>query len=496
MLRFLRYARLRSLYPLLALAAIWGVAPLGALARRCRSRSCSAAPRDLRRALDRAEPAGPGDRAAPGSGASSPIPRTSHGLLFCALHFAAIGSAFWLWLHPEVTGFATPAQKLGFALGAGMWLGWSGGINMGINFHSHAHKPIFRNDALNRWFGRLWTLPGGIPSYWWRYKHLAVHHSHLGRGSTTGCSPSGAPTAATRTSGSTSCSTGRGAGATTSRASSASAPPAVRRRAWRELAIFAVPFSIPFFVDPWMALGLWLFPAWVGGSMIMGMGMYAQHAGGTDEHRYSHTTTFLSHFFNLTMFNAGFHIEHHEQPGGALERAAAAARGDEAGADRGRRPHRALRHLSRLVAAQLLLPAAPRLAALSGAASRLSAGVDGDAGAPEEPRRDGAADARRSASRSSAGMRRGSSRCSSGSRDQCSPGLQVVRGVVAGVEGHQVVQPALDVARRCQVVVEVEPGVLLVAQPRDVEDGEHHRPHEDDQRLRRIEPEQRRAAAG
>ena len=32
----------------------------------------------------------------------------AHGLLFCLLHFAAIGSAFWLWLHPEVTGFVTP----------------------------------------------------------------------------------------------------------------------------------------------------------------------------------------------------------------------------------------------------------------------------------------------------------------------------------------------------------------------------------------------------
>ena len=52
----------------------------------------------------------------------------------------------------------------------------------------------------------------------------------------------------------------------------------------------------------------------IGGSIVMGMGMYAQHAGGTDEQRYSHTTTFLSHFFNLTMFNAGFHVEHHEHP--------------------------------------------------------------------------------------------------------------------------------------------------------------------------------------
>ena len=174
-----------------------------------------------------------------------------------------------------------------------MWLGWSGGINMGINFHSHAHKPIFRRRGLNRWLGRLWTIPGGIPSYWWRYKHLAVHHSHLGE-EDDWVQPK------QRADG---------------RYESiwiyvllywpwrwgyhflARVPPRrakVRRRAYAELALFAVPFSVPFFVDPWMRSGCGVFPAWVGGSLIMGMGMYAQHAGGSNEARFSHTTTFLS----------------------------------------------------------------------------------------------------------------------------------------------------------------------------------------------------------
>ncbi len=43
-------------------------------------------------------------------------PEDAHGLLFCLLHFAAIGSAFWLWLHPAVTGFVTPGL-LALALG-------------------------------------------------------------------------------------------------------------------------------------------------------------------------------------------------------------------------------------------------------------------------------------------------------------------------------------------------------------------------------------------
>ncbi len=308
---FLRYAVLRSLYVILALGAIWGSLLWGAwLALPLAILSLH-----LVTYVERwTGPSPPDLVTAPAwFGRFLSHPEDAHGLLFCLLHFAAIGSAFWLWHHPEVTGFATPGERLGFALGAGLWLGWSGGINMGINFHSHAHKPIFRSDTLNLWFGRLWTVPGGIPSWWWRYKHLAVHHSHLGED---------------------------GDWVQPKRRVDGryenmwiyvllywpwrwgyhfwrelrQAPAATRRRALKELAIFAVPFSIPFFVDPWMALGLWLFPAWIGGSIIMGMGMYAQHAGGTDEQRYSHTTTFLSHFFNLTMFNAGFHIEHHEKP--------------------------------------------------------------------------------------------------------------------------------------------------------------------------------------
>jgi len=311
MVRFLGYAVLRSLYVLLALAAIWGSLLWGPWL----SLPLAVVMLHLVTYVERWTGPSPPDLVTAPAGFARWLshPEDAHGLLFCFLHFAAIGSAFWLWLHPEVTGFTTPGQKLGFALGAGMWLGWSGGINMGINFHSHAHKPIFKNDALSLWFGRLWTVPGGIPSWWWRYKHLAVHHSHLGEDRDWVQPKRRAD--------------GRYEnmwiyvllywpwrwGYHFSR-ELRDAPIAVRRRAFQELALFAVPFSIPFFVDPWMALGLWLFPAWVGGSIVMGMGMYAQHAGGTDENRFSHTTTFLSHFFNLTMFNAGFHVEHHEKP--------------------------------------------------------------------------------------------------------------------------------------------------------------------------------------
>jgi fatty acid desaturase len=311
-LRFARYAVLRSIYPLLAFAAVWGslawgpwaALPLGIFMLHAVTW------------LERWSGPTPADLVTAPSwlGRFLSHPEDVHGLIFWGVHLMAQGSGVWIWLHPEVSGFTTPVDQLGFALGAGLWIGWSGGVNMGVNYHSHAHKPVFRNAAWNRWAGRLWTLPGGIPSYWWSYKHLAVHHSHLGEDDDWVQPKRRAD----------------GRYENLWRYCLAYWPwrwgwhfwqdfrrakPSVRRKAWKEAAIFAVPWSIPFFVDPWMGLGLWLYPAWVGGTLVMGMGMYTQHAGGTDAERYSHTTTFLSHWGNLTMFNAGFHIEHHERPG-------------------------------------------------------------------------------------------------------------------------------------------------------------------------------------
>jgi len=310
-LRYLRYAALRSLYPLLALGGIWGSLAWGPWV----SLPLAVTMLHLITWFERWSGPSPPDlvTAPPWFGRWLSQSEDVHGLLFCGLHFAAIGSAFWLWLHPEVTGFTAPAEKLGFALGAGMWLGWSGGVNMGVNYHSHAHKPVFRHAGVNRWAGRLWTLPGGIPSYWWSFKHLAVHHAHLGE-EDDWVQPLRRPDGRYENLWRYCLAYwpwrwGRHFAGEFRRA-----PAGVRRRALRELAIFLPPWLAPFLVDPGMGLGLWLFPAWVGGAIVMGMGMYTQHAGGTEEHRFSHTTTFLSHFHNLTMFNAGFHVEHHERP--------------------------------------------------------------------------------------------------------------------------------------------------------------------------------------
>ncbi len=91
----------------------------------------------------------------------------------------------------------------------------------------------------------------------------------------------------------------------------------LRRKALRELGIFLALWSIPFWIDPMMALWLWVLPHWIANTFIMGSGMYVQHSGCVEksvERPMSHSTVFASGFFNMTMFNIGFHMEHHEYP--------------------------------------------------------------------------------------------------------------------------------------------------------------------------------------
>ncbi|HEY4590972.1 MAG TPA: hypothetical protein VIJ61_01110, partial [Thermoanaerobaculia bacterium] len=117
MVRFLGYAVLRSLYVLLALGAIWGSLLWGPWL----SLPLAVVMLHLVTYVERWTGPSPPDLVTAPSwfGRWLSHPEDAHGLLFCVLHFAAIGSAFWLWLHPQVTGFVTPGQKLGFALGAG-----------------------------------------------------------------------------------------------------------------------------------------------------------------------------------------------------------------------------------------------------------------------------------------------------------------------------------------------------------------------------------------
>jgi fatty acid desaturase len=247
-------------------------------------------------------------------------PENLHCVVFHLVLMLAYALAFLLYGYDDgrLAGIAGGWSRLAFVLGAAIVLGWCSGINVGVNFHNHAHRPVFVLPWLNRWFGRTWTVSGGWPAFFWQHAHVVVHHADL-------LGPGDWTLPRRRKDGSFenpfwySIATwpfrysvhlwrdfraGRGG-------------PGVGRTAIRELLIFLVLWSVPFLIDPVMALGLWVLPQWLANAGVIGPGMYAQHAGcspPTREIPHGHSNTYVSPFFNLTMFNIGYHVEHHEFP--------------------------------------------------------------------------------------------------------------------------------------------------------------------------------------
>lgn len=232
--------------------------------------------------------------------------------LCCLLAYAL---AFWLWSNPEVAGITSPWSRAAFVAGAAFLLGWISGVDVGVNFHNHTHRRIFRRAWMNRWFARLWTFSGGWPALFWQYAHVTVHHAHL-LGERDWTLPRRGPD---------------GSFENIYRYVLCHWPWRYAAHLWRdvragrldrrrsaiELAWFAALWSVPFWIDPWMGVWLWLLPHWIANCVTMGSGMYAQHAGSVPRSaaaRVRHSNSFLSPFFNRTMFNIGYHIEHHDHP--------------------------------------------------------------------------------------------------------------------------------------------------------------------------------------
>ena len=92
-------------------------------------------------------------------------PQDGHCILFHTICLAAYACAFWLYLHPSSAHITGWWSRIAFVAASSVVLGWISGIDVGVNFHNHSHRPIFRSPFVNRWYGRLWTFPGGWPSF-------------------------------------------------------------------------------------------------------------------------------------------------------------------------------------------------------------------------------------------------------------------------------------------------------------------------------------------
>jgi len=239
-----------------------------------------------------------------------------HSIIFHLLVLVCYASAFTIYLNADSVGLSSSSDLFAFVIASALMLGWISGIDTGVNFHNHIHREVFKSKSLNLWFGRFWSLVSGWPAIYWKHAHITVHHKCL-------LTSDDWTLPKTKKNGELEnlflysllhwpwrylpCihrdyKQGRIYFATKS-------------QFIKETIIFLLLWSIPFLIDPVMALGLWLLPQVIANVAVMGPGMYAQHYGcscADNEHPYSHSNTFTSTFFNMTMFNIGYHIEHHQ----------------------------------------------------------------------------------------------------------------------------------------------------------------------------------------
>jgi fatty acid desaturase len=243
-------------------------------------------------------------------------PEDRHCVLYHAVTLCAYGLAFALWLNPGWSGLDSALDRLLFCAAAVPMLGWIGAIDLGVNYHNHSHRPVFRSAALNRWISRSWGLTSGWSAPLWRHLHVQVHHREF-------LGPKDWSVARRRPD-----------GRFESRLSfqllhwpwrtayhmvaDFRAGRLDRRQALVELAWFAALWSIPFWIDPWMGLCLWVAPHCFANWVTLGCGMYVQHDGChafPADPTAQHSNEFHAPLYNWTMFNIGYHAQHHDFPG-------------------------------------------------------------------------------------------------------------------------------------------------------------------------------------
>ncbi len=77
-------------------------------------------------------------------------PQDRHCVVFHVASLAAYCCAFWLYHHPRLVGVTGPWTRIAFVAASATMLGWISGINVGVNFHDHSHRPIFTSQLANR----------------------------------------------------------------------------------------------------------------------------------------------------------------------------------------------------------------------------------------------------------------------------------------------------------------------------------------------------------
>jgi len=240
-----------------------------------------------------------------------------HCIVFNLLGVVGYAIAFYIYLHPDVAHIHSRGDMAAFIVAAVLLLGWVSGINLGLNFHNHVHRHLFRVSWLNHWYGRFWAVTGGWSSRLWLHSHVTVHHAD--------------------TLGPTDWSVAKqfpdGSFEPRWKYSLLHWPwryykhlwldyrsdkyPRLRREAPKEFLIFLALYSIPFLINPMMGLLLWFLPHYLGNTWTLGAGMYVQHVGCEKEdeiHPFRHSNTFFSRLWNLMVFNSGYHNLHHMFP--------------------------------------------------------------------------------------------------------------------------------------------------------------------------------------